>query len=98
MSDLLEIGTRVFHTGHKFGTIVAYNGKKVNPYITSKRGTKTLRSLLDEAPNIVIPAMIDSFYSSDRFPYIVKYDPSKIYPDGYQDVYCDNDFKVIEDN
>jgi hypothetical protein len=74
---MLKIGTRVNHTGHGLGTIVAYNGSKANTYL--------MDNLMEQGPPLVAAglgqAIISSCYDGARFPYVVQFDS------GYKDVY-----------
>lgn len=91
-TTLLPIGTRVKHDGHGPGTIVAHNGAQRNVYVETNLGTEHMNAVVTHGLGAAIVA---SFYSGDRFPYVVKFDPSERYPEGYQDVY-DVDGAVME--
>jgi len=89
----MAIGTRVTHydggpSTHGLGRIVAYNGAVTSDYVENNLKTASELAEQDEG-GIVAQAIFGSFYSGGRYPYVVKFDPSKDYPDGYQDVYCD---------
>lgn len=74
-SMLLPINTRVVHfddinTGHGLGTIVAYNGIKPNDYINSK-----FKDAVEITKSVgMLNAVVDSFYDSTRYPYVVQWD------------------------
>lgn len=92
MSTALHpIGTRVVHSGHGPGTIVRYNGTPAKSYATEHLGSPEVAAAVQAG---LMPAIVDSFYGSDRFPYVVKFDPTTRYPDGYQDVYAPDDFTL----
>jgi hypothetical protein len=82
---MLKVGTRVNHTGHGLGTIVAYNGQKAN------------ECLMEHLTEIAAPvvelglgqSVINAFYDGERFPYVVQYDS------GYKDVYSLTDVTAI---
>ncbi len=84
---MLPIKTRVHHIGHGDGTIVAYNGQPKNEYAESCLGTELAASAVQAGLGM---AIVNSFYSSDRFPYEVLFDS------GYKDVYNEGDFAVIK--
>ena len=78
MNKLLPLQTRVYHDGHGLGTIVAYNTTRceyLEQHLDEELVAEAVRAGL-------IDAVVDSFYGSDRYPYVVKFDKS-----GYQDVY-----------
>lgn len=86
--NLLPINTRVTHFDggpdtHGKGTIIGYNGVQSNTYL--KENFKEGVEMAAEAG--LLGAVIASMYSSDRCPYVVKFDPREKYPEGYQDVY-----------
>lgn len=81
---LLPIGTRVNHSGHGLGTIVAHNGVPRNSYVEANLGSPEIGAAVQAGLGAGI---ISSFYSGDRYPYIVQFDPTKKYPSGYKDVY-----------
>ena len=41
-------------------------------------------------------ALVSSFYDKNRCPYVVHWDPSDRYPEGYKDVYEPDSVRVIE--
>ena len=98
--DLYPIGTYVCHDGHGLGRIIGYNGQPKEDL------DKQLKLIAEGALNDLTPAdqamlcggLIGGFYSADKYPYVVKFEPNpemgKKYPsaakqfeDGYQDVY-----------
>lgn len=86
-TKLLPIGTKVNHSGHGVGVIVAYNGRKKNEYVESMLGSSELMGAVNHGLGM---AIIESFCSGDRFPYIVKFDS------GYQDVYAVDDVTEVK--
>lgn len=83
-TPLLPIGTRVIHDGHGPGTIVALNSVQPSGYVASNLG----KAPVNEAVALGLgQAVMASMYSNDRFPYVVHFDPSDRFPDGYKDVY-----------
>lgn len=85
---LYPVGTHVFMShGHGYGRIVGYNGQKRVDI------DQQLRWLSDSNVPAGFPAvclmggLAAGMYSGDRYPYVVKWDPSEKWPDGYQDVY-----------
>ena len=84
MNTLHPIGTRVKHDGHGLGTIVAYNGTPKDSYVATHLGSPEVAAAAKAG---LIDAMVSSMYGSDRFPYVVHFDPSERFPEGYKDVY-----------
>jgi hypothetical protein len=82
-SKLLPIGTRVKHSGHGLGAIVDHNGSAKNVYVEQNLGSPEVGAAVQAGLGA---AIIGSFYSGDRFPYVVTYDS------GYTDVYAATDF------
>lgn len=84
--SLLPLETKVCHDGHGLGKIVAYNGTPADAWalknLTSPEVSGAVKFGLTDA-------LVSSFYGSDRYPYVIKYDS------GYQDVY-DVDGKVVK--
>ena len=85
MDTLLPIGTKVLHDGHGQGVIKAYNGTPKNSYLENNLGSPELAAAVNAGLGLSI---VSSFYSSDRFPYVVLFDS------GYEDVYALDD--VVE--
>lgn len=86
---LLPIGTRISHHagnpdwGHGKGTIVDYNGRKASDYLNNN-----FKEAVELAASVgLLDAVVESFYSSDRCPYVIRFDPSEKYLKGYKDVY-----------
>lgn len=82
---MLKLNSRV-SGAHGKGTIVAYNQSQPNQYLQEK---------FDEAVKIaatagMIHALAGSFYSGDRYPYVVQFD------NGYKDVYAEAELTQIE--
>ncbi len=85
---LLPLQTRVKHFDggpdtHGTGTIVAYNGAKSSSYLETN--FEKAVELASEAG--LLGGLVNSFYSGERCPYVVHWDPSEKYPEGYKDVY-----------
>lgn len=85
---MLKIGAKVYHSGHKFGTIVAYNGQSANQYVEQNLGEPILNQAIYSG---LCDAIVKSFYNGDRFPYVIKFDS------GYQDVYALTDVVACEE-
>lgn len=83
-SNLLPIGTLVYHDGHGNGTIVAHNGAKRNLYVEENLGSPEVAAASMAG---LMDAIVSGFYSGCRYPYVVKFEPTERFPDGYQDVY-----------
>jgi hypothetical protein len=93
---LLPIGTRVTHfdggpNTHGKGTIVKYNGVKPNEYMNEK----PIEAMALAAKAGLGAALLSSLYDGTRCPYVVHYDPSERYPEGYKDVYEPDSIQVI---
>lgn len=84
MNELLPIGTLVYHNGHGNGTIVAYNGVQRNEYIEKNLGSPEVAAA---SMARLMDGIVESFFSSDRYPYVVQFEPTEEYSDGYKDVY-----------
>ena len=88
MGTLLPINSRVSHFDggpdtHGVGTIVDYNLMKQNAYAKER-----LVEATDLAASLgCLDLLADGFYHGDRYPYVVQWDPSAKYPQGYRDVY-----------
>ena len=96
--DLLPINTRVTHfngdaSTHGKGTIVGYNGIEPNAYLNEKP-TEAIQ-LAGEAG--LMNALVGSFYDKNRCPYVVHWDPSERYPEGYKDVYEPTSIREIKE-
>lgn len=83
---MLAIGTKVNHTGHGAGTIVAYNGAKRNEYIEQNLGSPEVAAA---SMCGLMNAIIASFYDGDRYPYVIQFDS------GYKDVYAASDVTEV---
>ena len=84
---MLKIGTKVYHSGHGSGIIIAYNGQQPNQYVEQTLGSP----LVNEAIQFgLVNAVVNSFYSGKQFPYVIKFDS------GYQDVYALTDVVACE--
>jgi len=96
-NELLPIGTRVTHfdggpNTHGKGVIVAYNGAQPNSYLEEKPAEAI--ELASKAG--LLGGLVSGFYSSARCPYVVHYDPSEKYPQGYKDVYEPDSIRVVQ--
>ncbi len=78
MNTLLPLQTRVHHSGHEFGTIVAYNGQVANSYAVEHLGSPEVGAAVQAGLG---QAIVNSFYCAALYPYVVKFDS------GYEDVY-----------
>jgi hypothetical protein len=85
-TKLLPIGTRVVHSGHGPGVIVEHNGSAKNEYVEQNLGSPEVAAVVQAG---FVAAIIGSFYSGGRFPYVVQFDS------GYRDVYAPDDL-VLE--
>lgn len=102
---LLPIGQRVTHFEggqgtHGKGTIVAYNGVQPDNY-AAKNPAKAAEIVAGcssdpKLKETMAGALVNSFYNSDRYPYVVQWDSrtddsdiARKYPNGYKDVYGD---------
>lgn len=88
MNKLLPIGTKVYHDGHGNGVIVEHNGQAKNTYIEQNLGSPEVAAA---SMCGLMDAIVGSFYSGDRYPYVVQFEPNDRlkdkYPNGYKDVY-----------
>lgn len=96
INNLLPIGTRVTHFGggpstHGKGVIIKHNGVKSSTYLEEK--PEEAIKLASEAG--LMGGIIASFYSGSRCPYVVHWDPSEKYPEGYKDVYEPESVQVV---
>lgn len=92
--ELLPIGQRVTHfdggpNTHGKGTIVAYNNIK-----PATQDLASFAKLLEEhdassseVKNIIAQGAVVSVYDGVRCPYVVHFDSSERFPEGYKDVY-----------
>jgi hypothetical protein len=85
-TKLLPIGSKVHHTGHGDGTIIDYNGTARNEYVQKHLGEELVNIAVSSGLGM---AIIDSFYSGDRFPYVIEFDS------GYIDVYATYDVTEV---
>lgn len=81
-----KINQRVQHSGHGPGTVVGYNTREKNSYLEGNLLSPHMAAAVEAG---LFPAIVDSFYSGDRYPYKVKFDS------GYEDVYSDDDLAPI---
>jgi len=79
---MLAVGTKVHHTGHGLGTIVALNSKSPNTYAAENLASE-LMALMTEAG--LAGAVVNSFYNGELYPYVVQFDS------GYKDVYAEGE-------
>ena len=93
MNTLLPLQTRVYHTGHGLGTIVAYNGRVSNDYTATRLDSDVLAQAVQAG---LTDAIVNSFYGADRYPYVVHFDANDKYPEGYKDVYDVDDVVMKE--
>lgn len=87
---LLPIGTKVRHFDggpdtHGIGTIIGYNGVEENP--KAFEYLKLAESGPSEVQELAAAVAFTSMYSKDRYPYVVRFSPSKEHPDGLKEVY-----------
>lgn len=102
---LLPVGQRVTHFDggphtHGKGRIVAYNGQRESAYLKEKPAEAI--AIAGQAG--LLNALVGGFYSSDRCPYVVQWDPrkddsdiAKKYPNGYKDVYERESVNAVEE-
>lgn len=95
-TKLHPIGTRVSHFDggpytHGKGKIVAYNEAPPNQYLKShfQEGVEMA------AKAGLLDGVVDSFYDGERCPYVIQWDPSDKYPQGYKDVYEPDSIRVL---
>lgn len=81
----MKVGDRITHFGHGPGVIIALNQTGRNKYFEEKP-MDAVR--LARAAGL-IDGLVNSLYSADRYPFIVKFD------DGYQDAYAEEDLTVV---
>jgi hypothetical protein len=81
---MLALGTKIHHTGHGPGTIIAYN-------LNQPLGSNSLGSdMLEAAAQLgLLSALVPAFYNGKDFPYIVQFD------NGYKDVYAEGDVTEV---
>lgn len=104
--QLLPVGQRVTHFDggphtHGKGTIVAYNTQEPIAYVEEKLdvAAELVADLKEKTGVDLMPTLITGFYSFERCPYVVHWDPSEKYPEGYKDVYEHESVQPIhEDN
>lgn len=100
--ELLPIGSRVTHFDggeftHGKGTIIGYNGVSDSTKALEVIASGELDSQPDAVQQLVVKGAICGAYSGSRCPYVVHFDPSEKYPDGYKDVYeVDSVFLLVE--
>ena len=80
----MKIGQRV-NGSHGNGTIIGLNGQTPADYVLSRRG----KECFEDAVSLGL-VNVGTFYSGDRYPYIVKFD------DGYEDVYAESELVKIK--
>ncbi len=83
---MLELMTRIHHTGHGNGTIIAYNQNVKSSYFNEK----PLESITLLTNTNLCSGLVSSFYNSQDYPYVIQFDS------GYRDVYATTDFNVSE--
>lgn len=83
---MLAIGTKVTHSGHGAGTIVAYNGRAATSYAAANLGSEIVAAAAQAG---LTDAIVDSFYGGDRYPYVVQFDS------GYKDVYGPSEVEAV---
>lgn len=91
--ERLPIGQRVTHfdggpSTHGKGTIVDYNGK-------TKLSDEQAQKMVESGHPLMVNVVASKLYSGDRCPYVVHWDPSPRYPDGYKDVYESDSVRPI---
>jgi hypothetical protein len=92
----IPISSRVFHTGHGIGTVIAYNQTKPN----NPKLLTHIQELEKSDAAILAPILhgaVNSFYDGKTFPYVVRFDHQGNRPDAgpYTDVYSDHDLEVL---
>ena len=80
---MLAVGTKVYHSGHGNGTIVAHNAQKANSYAAENLGSGVTAAAVRIG---LSEAIVSSFYDGSRFPYVVQFDS------GYKDVCAESNF------
>ena len=83
---MFQIGDRVIHHGHGPGTVVGYNETPRNDYFYER--PREVLEAVEEHP-ILAAGLVESLYSSDRYPYLVTFDS------GYQDVYSEREITPL---
>lgn len=91
-TTLLPIGTRVKHSGHGPGTIQAYNNTPPNNYAAEHLCSPHVGMAVTAGLGA---AIVSSLYDGGRFPYVIQFDPTEQYPDGYKDVYALDDVEAL---
>jgi hypothetical protein len=82
----LPVGTKVHHTGHGNGVIVAYNVSPKNAYLDEH-----FQDAIQMAGKSgLLQGLIGGFYAGDRYPYVVQFDS------GYRNVYSVDDVVMAE--
>ena len=84
MSDLLLIGTRVYHKIHGDGTVVGYNEREPGNGYMPKDGLEALR--IATALGVLGAS---SIHDEEQFPYEVRFDS------GFEEVYGPHSLEVI---
>lgn len=92
--ELLPIGQRVTHFDggehtHGSGTIVAYNNIS-EPSHDLQYVAKMMEEPGTSHPEIqsfLVQSAVAGMLNGQRCPYVVHWDPSEKYPEGYKDVY-----------
>ena len=102
MRGIKPIGTPVKHFGHGKGVIIGYNGQ---PPVDLDQQLEQIQAIKEDNPDasgildgVFVGGMMNAVYNGDRFPYVVKFEPRKEYPEGYQDVYCNDDLEFIDND
>ena len=95
LSNLKPINTPCRHWGHGPGKIAAYN---TSPGFDLDQKIEQLRAIKDEGASlskeedhllnaVFVGAALGGIYGGDRYPYVVKFEPTEKYPEGFQEVY-----------
>lgn len=99
MADLLPISTRVTHFDggpctHGKGTIIGYNNVAgSNPF----KFISEVEHASKKVQDVFVQGSVAGAYDSTRCPYIVKWDASEKFPEGYTDVYEPSSINVLID-
>jgi len=98
MSKLKAVGTPCYHCGHGRGLIIGYNGQEaadVDKQFEQLKAVSDENNLNEQYTNqlagVVCKAVAQGVYSSDRYPYIIRYEPSEKWPDGFKECYGEDE-------
>jgi hypothetical protein len=83
---MLPVGSKVYHSGHGVGTIVAHNSRSPNSYAAENLASELMAMAVQAGLG---DAIVSSFYDAARYPYVVQFDS------GYKDVYSESDFSPL---